>query len=58
MHGVFCCPFLDTDTNTFNLRTGFLRYANEAVYPFYILHQTVIYLSGLSADAFPMALDC
>ncbi len=29
-----------------SFNTGFLRYANEAVYPFYILHQTVIVILG------------
>jgi hypothetical protein len=29
-----------------NFTTPFLKYANEAVYPFYILHQTIIVISG------------
>ena len=29
-----------------NFSNGFLRYSNQAVYPFYILHQTIIVVSG------------
>ena len=29
-----------------NFNSGFLKYANEAVLPFYIMHQTVIVIIG------------
>jgi hypothetical protein len=38
--------FLGLAKHHLNFTNPFLKYANEAVYPFYILHQTVIVVSG------------
>ncbi len=38
--------FLGFAKHHLNFRNNFLRYTNQAVYPFYILHQTVIVAAG------------
>jgi glucans biosynthesis protein C len=37
-----------------NFRNRFLEYANEGIYPFYILHQTVIIVLGYHVIAWPL----
>lgn len=39
-----------------NFSNRFLRYTNQAVYPFYILHQTVIVVSGYFAVQWPLPI--
>jgi hypothetical protein len=39
-----------------NIRTKFLVFANEAVYPFYILHQTIIVAAGYYIVQLPMGI--
>jgi peptidoglycan/LPS O-acetylase OafA/YrhL len=39
-----------------NFGSGFLRYANEAVLPFYVLHQTVIIIIGFQVIQWPLGV--
>ena len=51
--GSWCCvlAFLGFGRKHLNFSTPFLKYANEAVLPFYILHQTVMLGRGLLCRA-------
>lgn len=50
LRGLFCWAFLIAfcgfASRYLRFRNGFLKYANEAVLPFYILHQTIILTVG------------
>jgi glucans biosynthesis protein C len=37
-----------------NFSNGFLKYTTQAVYPFYILHQTIIVISGYYVVQWPL----
>jgi glucan biosynthesis protein C len=54
--GSWCCvlAFLGFGSRHLNFSTPFLKYANEAVLPFYILHQTVLLCVGYFVVQWPI----
>ena len=53
---VWLLAFIGLAAQYLDFNNGFLKYANEAVLPFYILHQTVIVVVGFFIRAWPLAV--